>query len=71
MRKPKKEIQLTSYDELLGINDAELIISPTSVILGRINFPFFTAPTYGFPSPRLKGRGPIPPIGIPISFNRL
>ena len=23
MRKPKKEIQLTSYDELLGINEAE------------------------------------------------
>ena len=23
MRKPKKEIQLTSYDKLLGINEAE------------------------------------------------
>ena len=23
MRKPKKEIQLTTYDELLGINEAE------------------------------------------------
>ena len=23
MRKPKKEIQLASYDELLGINEAE------------------------------------------------
>ena len=43
----------------IGINDAELIISPTSVILGRINFPFFTAPIYGFPSPRLKGRGDV------------
>lgn len=36
MRKPKKEIQLTSYDELLGINEAEQN-NLNQVLSGKLN----------------------------------